>query len=97
MSTRSIFGQDLSDHELEIIIDNTAVRAWFAQQTGRQAVLEKWQRDGSLRGRLINLVKAGTKALGIAGTIGTALSSNRVRQREEGMSFANKHGTTQIS
>jgi hypothetical protein len=77
----SIFGHDLRDPEIEILIDNPAVRTWFAQNAQRNAVREQWQHDRSLRGKLINLLKTASKIAGLGGTITALLNSNSERQR----------------
>lgn len=81
-STRSIFGHDLSDYEIDVIIEDPAVRTWWAQTAGREAVLQRWQRDRSMRGTMVNLLKTGSKIAGVGTAMYGALKANRERHTE---------------
>ena len=83
MSYRSIFGEDLTDYDIEVIIDNPAVRTWWAQSKGREKVLQQWQRDRTLRGTMMNLLKAGSKVAGVGAAMYGALKANKERKRED--------------
>lgn len=82
MSYRSIFGQDLSDYEIEVIIDNPAVRTWWAQSKAREAVLQRWQHDRSMRGTMMNILKTGSKIASVSAAIYSALTANRERHAD---------------
>ena len=82
------FGQELgSDDDIEIILHNPAVAAWFQRNAGRQGALRQWQenRNPTTARRVINLAKTAAKAVGVVSTIITALSTNNAREeRQEG-------------
>ncbi len=74
----TIFGhrfEDLDDYELEIVIDNPAVRTWFAQNARNNHIMERYHYDGSLRGKLISLLKTASKVAGVGSAIYTSLTN----------------------
>jgi hypothetical protein len=83
MSTTSIFGQDLTDYDIEIIIENPAIAAWFEGNRRRQAVAERWHYDRSVRGRMMNLLKTAAKATGTIQTVRALIGSNQPTERGE--------------
>lgn len=82
MSYRSIFGQDLTDYDIEVIVEDPVVRTWWMQTKGRQHVLQKWQYDRSMRGTMMNLLKSATKVAGVGSAIYAALAANKERPKD---------------
>lgn len=79
MSDNNIFGQsfnNLPDYELEVIIDNPAVRAWFEKNTRNNHVLQRFKHDHSLRGKIIKLLKAASGVASVGAAIKASLSNN---------------------
>lgn len=83
MTTRSIFGEDLTDYEIEIVLDNPAIAGWFEAGRNRANLLDRFQNDNSLRGKVIKFIGAAAKATGAIGAVKALLNSNREREVEE--------------
>lgn len=74
----TIFGHsldDLDDYALQIVIDNPGVRAWFEQNTQRNHILQRYHYDGSLRGKLMSLLRTASKIAGVGTAIYSSLSN----------------------
>lgn len=83
MAAHTIFGhpfQDFNNEQIQIIIDNPQVRAWFERHARNNHILERFQYDGSLRGKLLSLLRVASKVASIGTVIQQTLSlSNNPR------------------
>ena len=82
MSYRSIFGHDLSDYEIDLIVENPVVRQWWAQSQRREIVLNKWQNDRKMRSTMMNLLKTASKLAGVGSAVFSVLNANKERPRD---------------
>ncbi len=83
MSTRSIFGQDLSDYEIEVVLDNPAIAGWFEATRGGDQLRRGWRNDNSLRGKMMKMLAMAAGATGSIGTIKSLVNSIRSQPAEE--------------
>lgn len=77
------FGQELgSDEDIDVVISNTAIAAWFERNRDRQRLIENWRntRNPTTARKIINVAKHAAKALGVVSTIIRALSTNHARE-----------------
>lgn len=93
MSHTSIFGHDLSDHEVEIVLHNPAVATWFADSRKQQELLNKWRHDRSARGLLTKLLGSIATAVGVGATVKAAITGTGERG-PKGTSFYNLQDAT---
>jgi len=94
----TLFGHrldDLPDYDLEVIVQNPAIAAWFENNRNRQQALQNWEHGRTGRGKLINLVKMAAKATGTIGTIYSLLNSNSERQASGEKSMVRKRKVQQ--
>lgn len=82
MSYRSIFGHDLSDYEIDLIVEDPIVREWWAQSARREIVLNRWQNDRTMRATMMNLLKTASKVAGVGSAVFSALTANKERPRD---------------
>lgn len=77
---RNLFGvpyRQFNDNQIRVVIDNPAVRAWFEQNARNNHIRERYLQDGSLRSKLMNLLRIASGVAGVGSAIKASLSNNQ--------------------